>query len=518
MKKTAVIYTRVSTDTQAEKGYSLRDQEEKIRRHCERNNIVILKHFQEDFSAKNFKRPEWNLLMEFMKKNKHEIDEFIFAKWDRFSRNLYEGLGELDKIKSFGINIFCLEQNIDDSIPENKLLQTLLLVIPEIENKRRSLNVTAGMRRAMKEGRWPWKAPVGYRNSRDENGKVIIEMDPVKAPLIRKIFDDVARGDLNQQDIRMQILMKGIKLSKSNFSRLLRNKFYMGQIEIPTYKEEPAETVSGLHSPIIEPEVFYKVQQVLDRRNKKKNVSSKRLSRPELPLRGYMLCQSCGGKMTGSASKGNGGRYHYYHCNKCGTRYKATVANEAFETLLGKMTLNKGSKELLKLMVAKKGEELLKNEQRELQSVGMELRKQQERKTRLEDNFLDGKIDGSDYSMLKHRVENELIRLDIRSKELKTTKANLTHDLTKGIDVMANLHNLYDNSNIEGKQRIIGSTFPRNFIFEENKVRTEDMNEAARWIMSGSKALRKNEKGENIDLSMLSPLVAPPGLEPGSKV
>lgn len=98
----------------------------------------------------------------------------------------------------------------------------------------------------------------------------------------------------------------------------------------------------------------------------------------------------------------------------------------------------------------------------------------------------------------QNRVENELIRLIIRSKELKTTKANQTYDLTKGINVMTNLHNLYDNSNIEGKQRIIGSTFPRNFIFEENKVRTEQINEAVRWITSIGKALRKNVKGKTL--------------------
>ncbi len=514
MRKTAVIYTRVSTDTQAEKGYSLRDQEDKIRQYCRLNNIEVLMHFQDDHSAKNFDRPKWKLLMDYLQKNKKTIDEFVFLKWDRFTRNVSEGFIVLNKIRALGIKIVSVEQDVDDSIPENLLLQAVYMTVPEIENKRRALNVVSGMRRAMKEGRWPWKAPVGYINSRDENGKIVVGVDPVKAPYIRKIFEEIIKGDFSQQDIRTQMFRKGIKLSKSNFSRLLRNKFYIGQIDIPAYKDEPAETVSGLHSPIIDPEVYFRVQQILDGRNIKRNINSKRLSRPELPLRGHMLCQSCGGKMTGSASKGNGGRYYYYHCNKCGTRFKATLANEAFERLLRKMTLTDGSKRLLKLMVAQKGEELLKNEQQEQKTVAMDLKKQQERKTRLMDSFLDGKIDGTEYSLLKPRVEDELTRLEIRSKELKTTKANLTRDLTKGIDMIANLYNLYDNSNLEGKQRIIGSIFPRNFIFEENKVRTEQMNEVVRWIISCSKALRQKEKGDNTGFSMLSPWVVRTGFEP----
>jgi len=167
MKKTAVIYTRVSTDTQAEKGYSLRDQEDKIRRYCEQKNIHILEHFQDDHSAKDFNRPEWKLLMGYLKKNKKNIDEFIFVKWDRFSRNLMESMKVIKDIKSLGIEINCLENNVDDSVPENKLIQMIALILQEIENDRRSLNTIGGMRRAMKEGRWPRQAPIGYKNARD---------------------------------------------------------------------------------------------------------------------------------------------------------------------------------------------------------------------------------------------------------------------------------------------------------------------------------------------------------------
>ena len=38
MKK-AILYTRVSTDEQADKGFSLRDQDQKLKSYCKRNNI-----------------------------------------------------------------------------------------------------------------------------------------------------------------------------------------------------------------------------------------------------------------------------------------------------------------------------------------------------------------------------------------------------------------------------------------------------------------------------------------------
>ena len=55
----AYLYVRVSTDEQKRKGYSLPEQEDRLLRHCEQNNIEVKGIFREDYSAKNFNRPEW---------------------------------------------------------------------------------------------------------------------------------------------------------------------------------------------------------------------------------------------------------------------------------------------------------------------------------------------------------------------------------------------------------------------------------------------------------------------------
>ena len=64
----AVLYARVSTDEQADKGFSLRDQEEKLKSYCKINNIEIVGIYREDYSAKTFNRPEFKKLMQFAKK------------------------------------------------------------------------------------------------------------------------------------------------------------------------------------------------------------------------------------------------------------------------------------------------------------------------------------------------------------------------------------------------------------------------------------------------------------------
>ena len=86
MKK-ADLYIRVSTDEQADKGYSQRDQEERLRRYCENNNIKVGQIIYEDYSAKTFNRPEWSKLLDTLKKKSSRTNLLLFTKWDRFSRN-----------------------------------------------------------------------------------------------------------------------------------------------------------------------------------------------------------------------------------------------------------------------------------------------------------------------------------------------------------------------------------------------------------------------------------------------
>lgn len=62
--KTADLYIRVSTDEQADKGYSQRNQEEVLQRYCALQSITVRKVIYEDHSAKRFKRPEWIKLMQ----------------------------------------------------------------------------------------------------------------------------------------------------------------------------------------------------------------------------------------------------------------------------------------------------------------------------------------------------------------------------------------------------------------------------------------------------------------------
>ena len=162
--KIADLYIRVSTDEQADKGYSQRDQEERLRKYCEINAIQVRKVIYEDHSAKTFSRPAWAKLLSDLRKHRGHSDLVLFTKWDRFSRNAGDAYQMISTLRRLGVEPQAVEQPLDLSIPENKMMLAFYLAAPEVENDRRALNVFHGMRRAKKEGRYMGTAPLGYVN------------------------------------------------------------------------------------------------------------------------------------------------------------------------------------------------------------------------------------------------------------------------------------------------------------------------------------------------------------------
>ena len=173
MQRKAVIYTRVSTEEQADQGYSLSDQESRLRQYCKVNHYRVLQHFQDDCSAKNFDRPKFQEFVRYVEQ-RQDVNLLLFIRWDRFSRSVEEGLKMVSYLREYGVEVQAVEQPIDLSIPENKAMFYFYLAIPEIENDRRSLNTRSGMRRAKREGRWVSTPPKGYDLRRDERGKSIL--------------------------------------------------------------------------------------------------------------------------------------------------------------------------------------------------------------------------------------------------------------------------------------------------------------------------------------------------------
>ena len=520
--KIADLYIRVSTDEQADKGYSQRNQEEVLKRYCEINSIQVRNIIFEDHSAKTFVRPEWKKLESSLKKSKGKVDLVLFTKWDRFSRNAGDAYQMINKLRSYGVEPQAIEQPLDLSVPENKMMLAFYLAAPEVENDRRALNTFHGMRRAKKEGRCLGIAPLGYKNVTNENGNKSIIIKEPQASIIRFAFKELAKGILCAEEVRREANKKGLKCSRANFWMLVRNPVYCGKIFIPKYKDEEAHFVPGLHEPIITESLYYKVQDMLDVRKRKERIRTTLEVKEQFPLRGFLVCPNCGRMLTGSASKGMYSLYYYYHCvSPCKFRYRADKLNIIFEDELKKYVPHPGVQDLYKIILNDLYNRKSKQVENGSKQIAEQIEKVNQRLSKARELLLSDGLDPKEYKEIKSDCENKVNRLEAELTEANG-RPNNSRTVSKLLDaaslVLSRLDILYQEGDIRTKREIISSIFPEKICFDGNECRTFRVNEAARFMFMINSELQNKKNRKRGDLSLLSGLVASPRIELGSKV
>ncbi len=157
---------------------------------------------------------------------------------------------------------------------------------------------------------------------------------------------------MNDWGLRKVISGKSYLLRAQTVDRIFRSKFYMGILTSIKYSEE----VKGQHVPMITEEQFYKVQAIIDGRNRSGMSVGKRLKdNPDFPLRGVIKCGKCGGPLSGAWSKGRHKKYAYCICKaRCGApSIKVKVLDDSSMQFLHKITPSKEKLELFLLVLRK---------------------------------------------------------------------------------------------------------------------------------------------------------------------
>lgn len=455
--KSAYLYVRVSTDEQKRKGYSLIEQEDRLIRHCEINSIQIKGIFREDYSAKDFNRPEWKKLIKRIKKNTHRSPEnILFIKWDRFSRSIEYAYQMIRILRDLNIQPMAIDQPIDLEVPESIVMLAVYLSIPEAENTRRGLTTSDGIRRARKLGRWPGKAPIGYTNRTSPDGKAFIAPKQPQADHIKWSFQQLATGSYTISQVRKMACVNGLQCSRNNFWKLVHNPIYCGIIRVPATRNEEEQFVKAIHEPLISESLFRQVQQIItkDRNKRGKNEALKYL----FPLRGFLFCPLCGHKITGSVSQGKRLKYPYYHCTsyKCKGRFRAEALNSCYEEMINKIHLRPEVYELFSLVLEDDNIFTYRREQSdELRKIKDAISKQEARISKARKYFLDEKIDLNDFVKLKKEHDQILAQLNGQLDRVvqKLTYCELNNNLWPDPDF--SILRSYKEQDIKGKRDII---------------------------------------------------------------
>jgi site-specific DNA recombinase len=507
--RNVIIYVRVSTEDQKEHGYSLDSQRELLILFAKKQGWNVLRVFEDDFSAwKGFDRPGYNKLKQFIVDNKKSINGLIFTQWSRFSRETTEALVEIRRLRRLGIEPNAIEQWIDFSIPENMFMLSIYITAPQVENDRLSQRTKAGNRQALKQGRWLWKAPFGYTNNRLTK---LIEVVDEEAEVIRSCFQMMASGLYNAEEVRRKYAEDGMRLSKQGFLDMLQNVVYIGKIKVPAFNSESEQLVAGQHIPIVRADLFEDVQLIL--KGKKKPYKGQ-TQKSNLPLIGHLYCPLCKGRMTGSASRGNGGIYHYYHCQRiygCKNQIKAELANNVFLEHIKNIQPDPEVLELYHLILQDVFDRNSSKNEDEKKALQIEIEKINSTIDSAINKHLSGVYNDETFIRLNERLEAQKSTSVSRLKALKNMKSEFQTYINYSTSLLANISGYYQNSSVETKKKIIGSIYPDKIYFINNSYRTTRINEVVELILNGSKDFKQKSLAKSARLSSVAP---PSGLEP----
>ena len=319
----AVIYCRVSSKEQVQ-NFSLGTQEKACREHCARAGISVDRVFMEGESAKTTERTRFKEMLDYCRENKRTIDYVVVYAVSRFARSTLDHAITRAFLAKLGITLRSVTEPIGDS-PMGKFSESVSAAYAQLDNDIRAERTIAGMTAAVEAGKFPFKAPLGYRNV--EGNLPNLVPDKQLAPFIQQAFDLYGNSAQSAQDVLRTLNSLGFKTAKGKpvppqtFMMILRNPLYMGVIFLPKWGLKK----KGAFEPIISPELFERVQAKLS--GKSATSVPHRKANPTFPLRVFVRCAYCSIPLTGSKAKG---KYPYYFCRNRSCK-KLSVTKEQME-------------------------------------------------------------------------------------------------------------------------------------------------------------------------------------------
>lgn len=448
--KIAGIYIRVSTFDQAREGFSLGEQEERLKEFCNFKRYNIYKVYQDaGISAKNDKRPAYQEMIEDVKNG--NINVIVALKLDRLTRSVYDIEKLMKFVNDYECDIDCMADESNTTTSNGRMVMRIMTSVSQNEIEKCSERTKFGMAGAIKNGHIPNRTGLGFKR---ENKKLV--PDPLTKDIIIRIFDLYLEGKSHQAIAN--IYNKEKVLGKTNWydstiQKILSNELYKGdyvngkRTKHPTYYENVIE-------PIVSKEKWESCQY-----QKLRNARHYERTATYL-FTNKLKCSKCGNFLGGHATtKTNGKKYYYYKCNTCKTYFNEIDIEKELKAFMLELTkqddlINNYYTPFIKSKLEDKTEDYKK----EIKELDKQL-------DRIKTAYIKGVVKLEDFDKEIKHIEYQKSDLEKRQKEQKQYE-NLNFTLNDLLiiqdiqeiefytnpDVLKN----WSNKSKEDKQKIIG--------------------------------------------------------------
>ncbi|MCP9486396.1 MAG: recombinase family protein [Gaiellaceae bacterium MAG52_C11] len=301
------LYTRISTDEENQPT-SLHSQRERLQAFCTaQEEWRVVSHQEDRATGTKLDRPGLQAALELARNG--VVDMLLVYRVDRLSRKVRQLAQLAEELDTYSVTLRSATEPFDTGSAAGRMMLQMLAVFAEFEHATIVDRVTAGIERRAKEGRWyAGRPPYGYSFSDSERRLV---PDPVKAPVVRRIFQLYTRDRLGTMAIANQLSHEQAPAPAAGWGHpgvhgIVSNPTYSGKIR---WRDQ---LFNGIHEPLIDELTFTRAQTIL--RERGEDSSLRRGNASDYLLSGVIRCGHCGKAYVGMSARGNGGRYEYYAC------------------------------------------------------------------------------------------------------------------------------------------------------------------------------------------------------------
>ena len=325
------IYLRVSTEEAARlQDGSLVSQKQRSLEYIEGQNRktpawgeLIEVYCDEGLSAKDMKRPEFQRLMQDIKFGR--VDLVLATELSRLSRSIQDFCEIWALFKKYSVGLVTLREQFDTTTASGEMMIFNLINFAQYERKQTAERISANWAARAKRGLWNGGSiPFGF--DRNPIKKSELMPHPTESLQVKEIFDlflEVGsvrqtcleltkRGIFTKKYTNKHGVEKGARqITIMSLQRILTNRAYIGIREIGVSKGRTLELVPASWKPLIDVELFDRVQARLQlNKNKYKPETWKNHS---FPLTELLVCGECGKNLGGKSGTSKNKSKHFYY-------------------------------------------------------------------------------------------------------------------------------------------------------------------------------------------------------------
>jgi site-specific DNA recombinase len=233
-----LAYCRVSTEEQAEEGYSIEGQADKVRAYSllrDLGEVTVIA--DPGRSGKDMKRPGLQQLLAAVEAS--HVSHVVVWRLDRLSRNLADLILLADRFGELGVSLHSISENLDLSSASGRMFYNILGTFAQYFREQLSENVRMGNERAARDGKWLNRPKTGYDMV---SGFLVPNSDAVR---VVEIFRLRAEG------CSYRTIEENTGIKFSTVSTILQSRIYLGEV----YYNEV--WYQGVHKAIITEEEWH---------------------------------------------------------------------------------------------------------------------------------------------------------------------------------------------------------------------------------------------------------------------